>query len=144
MTDDLLARFERGEVAAGGFHHREHVEVAWHYLARLELTEALTRFSVGLRRLAAALGAIDKYHETITWAFMLLVNERRQRAPAGQSWTQFMEQNTDLLEWPSAILREYYAPEVLESAFAKRCFVLPGPRFGSSQVGAVSTTPSEP
>src|SRR5262249_24114314 len=42
------------------------------------------------------------YHETITWAFVLLVQERR--APRGdEDWAAFAARNADLLAWKPSI-----------------------------------------
>ena len=50
-------------------------------LTRFPAAEALARFSKVLRRYAASLGKADRYHETITWAYLLLLNERIRRGP---------------------------------------------------------------
>ena len=60
------------------------------------------------------------YHETITWAYVLLVNERR--APAGEEdWPAFAARNPDLLAWrPSLLETKYYREETLWSERARR------------------------
>ena len=53
--------------------------------------EGIRRFSEGLERFAAASGKPGLYHETITWAFLLLIGERLarglQRSGKLPSWT---------------------------------------------------------
>ena len=67
MTDEeLIAAFERSEEPDCGFHHAQHVRVAWCYIRAHPLPEALARFTNALRRFAAARGKPDLYHETIT------------------------------------------------------------------------------
>ena len=34
MDDELIRCFEAGDVPAGGFHHEQHVRVAWNYVSR--------------------------------------------------------------------------------------------------------------
>ena len=70
---ELITLFEGGADPPGGFHHREHVRVAWYYLLHHSMPEALVRFSDALRRFALAHGKPNLYHETITTAFLLLV-----------------------------------------------------------------------
>ena len=126
----LIAAFEGDGFAPGTFHHRQHVRVAWAYLERWSVLEALDRFTRGLRRLATAAGKPGLYHETITWAYVLLVNERRREAGA-EDWTAFAERNPDLLEWkPSLLERAYYREDTLWSDRARASFVLPdrGPK----------------
>lgn len=117
----LVERFERGDV--DGFHHADHVRVAFAYLRTMPLLDAIGRFSAALRRFAAAHGTPELYHETITWAFLLIIHERMQRAPG--EWEAFARDNGDLLRWKPSVLESYYSAEVLGSELARRVFVLP-------------------
>jgi hypothetical protein len=126
MTDEeFLARFEDGSLASEAFHHADHVKMAFLYLCRYPALEALDRFSSSLVRFAEAKGKPGLYHETITWAFLLLIRERMARAGEPQSWAQFAAGNADLLDWRENILRKYYSCETLSSDLARRTFLLP-------------------
>ncbi|HUX68844.1 MAG TPA: hypothetical protein VMV31_15265 [Terriglobales bacterium] len=83
--DEFLARFEAGNLDGAAFHHRDHVRMAFLYLSRYPVWEAIPRFCAALRRFAAAQGKPTLYHETITWAFLLLIHERRALVGAGPS-----------------------------------------------------------
>lgn len=123
MSDaDVVDRFERG--AVDGFHHADHVRVAFAYLRTMPPLEAIAAFTAALRRLAAAQGQPQLYHETITWAFLFIIRERMERAP-GAEWTEFIAANGDLLSWKPSVLERYYRGEVLQSDLARRVFVLP-------------------
>ena len=135
----LLTGFEECTLAAGSFRHREHVEIAWLYLSRYSLLDALARFADGLRRLARSFGASDKYHETITWTFMLLVHERMQRAESSETWAEFAAHNSDLFEWPSPLLARYYSEETLWSDLARKVFVLPDRALGGPPVASAAS-----
>ncbi len=126
MDDEALVRaFESGGMPAEGFHHPHHVRVAWWYLRHLPLAEALDRFSTALRRFAVARGKPDLYHETITTAYVLLINERLDAAGREGSWTDFAARNPDLLTWTPSILDRYYRTGTLSSERARRVFVMP-------------------
>lgn len=126
MTDeDLVQAFERGEEPDGGFHHAEHVRVAWYYLQVHPLPEALVRFTRALRAFAAAQGKPNLYHETITVAFMLIIAERTAEADAAMNWDEFAARNVDLLVWKPSVLERYYRSETLWSDRARRSFVMP-------------------
>ncbi len=127
MLDDasLLRGFEDGTLPPSAFHHREHVRVAWLYLKAEPPLTALAHFAEGLRRFAAAQGAGGLYHETITWAYLLLICERMEREGSGASSQEFAERNPDLLAWKPSILDRYYRPETLGSELARRVFVMP-------------------
>ena len=78
--DQLIKQFEDGTTPAATFHHADHVRLAFEYLYRYPALEALEKFSAALRRFAAAQGKPQLYHETITWAYLLLIRERMARA----------------------------------------------------------------
>ena len=123
MSDaELVARFERAEVEQ--FHHSDHVRVAFAYLRTMPLLDAIRGFSAALRRFATAQGKPGLYHETITWAFLLIIHERMQRTPAA-AWEGFIAENEDLLHWKPSVIDSYYPAEVLQSELARRVFVLP-------------------
>lgn len=121
----LLRQFEDGTLPPSAFHHREHVRVAWLYLKTEAPLSALARFAQGLQRFAAAQGASGLYHETITWAYLLLIRERMEREGAGATSEEFVARHPDLLAWKPSILDRYYQPETLQSELARRVFVLP-------------------
>jgi len=130
MTDEeFMSRFEDGSLAGESFHHADHVKMAFLYLCRYPVLEALHRFSSTLVRFAEAKGKPGLYHETITWAFLLLIRERMARAGQPRDWTQFAAENPDVLNWRENILRKYYRGETLSSDLAKRTFLLPDKSF---------------
>jgi len=91
--------------------------------------EASLRFCSGLRRFAEAHGKSALYHETITWAYLALVNERRANGTGGD-FDAFAAANPDLLQGGMQALLALYDRETLGSELAKRAFVLPGARPG--------------
>ncbi|HEU4532564.1 MAG TPA: hypothetical protein VFS00_00555 [Polyangiaceae bacterium] len=128
VTGDDLAfarAFARGSLPAGEFSHRGHVRVAWVYLRRRPFARAALCFGRHLRRYARALGAEGKYHETITWAYLVLINERLQAAPAGEGFEGFLARCPELADPKGGLLGRYYDPAQLASPAARRAFVLP-------------------
>lgn len=122
---DFIRSFEDGTLPNSAFHHRDHVRLAWLYLERYPVLEALARFTEGLKRFAAANGHPGLYHETITWAYLFLIRERKA-GPGEETWEEFASRNPDLLGWNPSILDRYYAKETLHSERARRVFVMPG------------------
>ncbi|MDX1396855.1 MAG: hypothetical protein R3195_20945 [Gemmatimonadota bacterium] len=126
MTDDeFVAAFEGGMLTEDAFRHADHVRLAWVYLNRMPLLDAIRVYTVGLRRFAEASGAPGKYHETVTWAFLVLVNERLRDGGAGLTWPEFAARNPDLLRFRDGALFERYDPSILDSDLARKVFVLP-------------------
>lgn len=123
--DALVARFEAGTLEGKEFHHLDHVRVAWRLLALHPAADAIGRFSRGLQAIAEAAGRPELYHETITWAYLLIIRERMERQRATQSWDEFAKRNPDLFAWPIGALQSFYRVETLQSDLARRCFVFP-------------------
>ena len=126
--EELIEQFECGATPADTFHHANHVQLAFEYLCRFSALEALARFSDGLKRFAAAQGKAQRYHETITWAYLLLIRERIARAGCTQTWEEFAARNPDLLIWKGGVLTMLYRQETLDSDLARHTFVLPDQR----------------
>jgi hypothetical protein len=117
--------FEAGTIDVDAFDHDAHIYVAWLYLERHELLEAIQNFTAALKRLTTQLGIPGKYHETITWFFMVLIEERRKESSACD-WYAFRRENDDLFARDEdSILNHYYKHGTLGSERARRSFLLP-------------------
>jgi hypothetical protein len=122
---ELVERFEALRIAPRDFRHREHVRLAFAMLAGCDLAEAGPRFKRALLRFAAAIGAEAKYHETLTWAYLGLVQERAYGAAYASS-LEFIERNPDLLDHRGGALARCYDVEAITACpIARRVFVLP-------------------
>ena len=81
-TTEELHAFETGALDPAKFPHAEHLRLGYEMLARHPFGEAVMRFSRGLQ-LAAKAGRPQVYHETITVAFLAVINDApRPRRPA--------------------------------------------------------------
>ncbi len=121
---ELLEGFVSTALPADQFHHEQHVRVAWLFVRDHGMPAALGEFTAAIKRFADAKGAHGLYHQTITWAFLLIVAERLARKPAND-WDTFAADNADLLSWKPSILARYYSKELLGSALARKTFVMP-------------------
>ena len=119
-----IAALEDGTLDAEAFDHEAHVYLGWLFLEEMPLLEAIDRFSSALWRLTAKLGIPGKYHETVTWFFMLLIAERRANT-AGGDWFSFRRKNSDLFAGNPSIVSRYYSSDLLASDRARQSFVLP-------------------
>ncbi len=122
---DLLQAFEDCSLPEKNLDHACHVRVAWAYLQRAPLFEALVSIQEGLVRYTRFHGAENKYNATITCAYALAVYERIQRRPASSGWSRFAADHPALFEPHLGFLKNYYRPETLASEEARRSFVLP-------------------
>jgi hypothetical protein len=124
MTDEAFARaFEDGTITPADFDHVAHVRVAWVYLREAaSVEEALPRMRDAIRRFAAAAGASQKYHETITVLWMRLLAEVKARGASGEL--------ADVLRAHPALADkelplQYYSRERLFSDEARAAWVEP-------------------
>jgi hypothetical protein len=120
--EEELAAFENGALEPAQFPHAAHVRLGYEMLRRYSFGESISRFSRGLKLLAAKAGKPGIYHETITVAFLALINERRA-CEKTQGWSEFKEQNHDLFD--KRCLEKWYGAEQLASDLARRTFCLP-------------------
>jgi hypothetical protein len=123
--DEVLEALETASLDAGQFQHADHLKAAWALLRREPLPAALATFSSALSRLAAHHGKPQHYHETVTWFFLFLLNERLAAMPAEHDWGELEARNRDLFVPHRELLAAYYSPARLESPLARRAFVLP-------------------
>jgi hypothetical protein len=121
-SSEELDAFETGMLDPARFPHAEHVRFGYAMLERYSFGEAIVRFSDGLKLLAAKAGKPQIYHETITVAFLALINERRSRR-ASCTWTEFEAENADLFD--KRCLEKWYGAQQLGSELARRAFCLP-------------------
>lgn len=126
-----LEAFESLDFDIESFDHAAHLYVAWQYVRRYPLPEAIARYCRTLQAVTAAAGVPGKYHETITWFFMILVAERVRCHP-DHDWTAFSAANRDLFATRPGIVQRYYSPQRLNSEDARRHFVLPTSGVGET------------
>lgn len=121
----FLEAFEAGTLDPDAFHHRDHVRAAWLLLKSAPPAEAMSRFTCALRQFARNVGKPGLYHETVTWAYLLLIHERIARGPADEDFAGFRLRNDDLFSWRPSVLDRYYRGETLQSELARQVFLLP-------------------
>jgi hypothetical protein len=129
----LVAAFEDCTLPPAELHHKEHVQIAWWLLQHEPADQAIARFVGAIRRYAAHLGKAGIYHETITWAYLLVINERLERGGRQRSWAAFARDEADL--FARDFLHAYYRPETLASELARRVFVFPDGGGATAPIG---------
>lgn len=124
LTDPTVLAFEHATLDPRTFHHRDHLYVAFCYLRALPLEEALARYVRHLRHLTTALGHPEKFHATITWAYLLLLHAAMDRSP-GATFAQLLLDHPELADHRAGALHDHYDRAQLDSPEARRYFVLP-------------------
>lgn len=124
QIEKTFQAFESATLEPGRFNHEAHIQVGWRYLQEFDQLEAINRFTAAIKRLTQKLGVTDKYHETITWFYLLKIAERCAGITEGD-WNAFKTANPDLFQWNPSIVQKYYSDALLWSEKARRRFVLP-------------------
>jgi hypothetical protein len=106
----------------GGFGHREHLELAWMYLRLYPMDEAAGVMAEALRHVAHRHGAEEKYHETLTRAWLHFVAVHIQRWGA-DSFEAFLEANPDLLN--RKLIEHFYSHGLIFGGPARAAWVDP-------------------
>jgi hypothetical protein len=122
--DSDLARFMRGETDPRTFAHREHVRMAFEMLRRYDFATAALHYSHALRLITEKIGKPEKFHQTVTIAFLAIIAERLESSEATDFET-FIAAHPDLES--KATLARWYGTERLNTAAARRTFLLPDP-----------------
>jgi len=119
-----IEAFEALEVVPDEFDHEAHVYVAWRYLQQFDLLASIDRYRSVLRRLTRKLGVPGKYHETITWFYLIAVAERAT-GDAATDWSAFKNLNAELFARSPGVLQRFYSDARLMSEEARHTFLLP-------------------
>ena len=119
-----IPAFESLDFDVERFDHTAHVYVAWQYVRTTDLLTAIGRYRDTLIRLTRKLGVPDKYHETITWFYMVAVSEGAT-GRCREDWSLFVKSNPELFARNPSAVGRHYSPERLASPVAREAFVLP-------------------
>lgn len=127
--DALLAAFLDCTLPPELLGHPEHVRLAYLFLRRHpDFGDAAVAFRAALRRYVTAIGRADRYHETLTWAYLALIAERiAQEGQGERDSLQFVARWPELIDHRGgALAAAYDVAEITASPLARRVFVLPG------------------
>jgi len=89
----------------------------------MDEAEATRRIEQAIRRYADYNGIGQKYHQTITRAWMMLVAAARRATPQSLCFDEFAEQHPELLAVKT--LNNYYTPECLARPEARSGWIEP-------------------
>lgn len=119
MNDtEFLQAFESG--ALHPFHHRDHIRIAWLYLRRDGWESGYAQIQAGIQHFAAAHGAHNLYHETITRFWALSVWNSLQTT---DDFAIFEAENPQLFD--KTLISQFYSAEVLKLQKARSEWVTP-------------------
>jgi hypothetical protein len=125
-VEEVVRRFEAGELPPDDFKHLQHLTVALSYLLRLPEAEASEHMRLSIRRFLAHHSlSTDVYHETLTVFWMKRVRAFLL-APTVAALTLF-ELANELAKkhGDSRLVYEYFSKELIDSEAARAGWVEP-------------------
>jgi hypothetical protein len=114
-----------GEVMASAerFGHREHVHLTWLAVRRYGVPAAVDLIAHGIRRTARYAGAPQKYHTTMSRAWVELVGHHATEPGEGDDFPSFVTRHPALLD--KRLLTRFYHPATLAAPNARKGWVAP-------------------
>ncbi len=107
----------------GRFGHRQHVNLAFYAVRRYGMPDAVGKICGWIRHLAAYQRAPQKYHHTVSRAWVELVAHHVADAPDCADFGVFADANPELLD--KRLLSRHYRSSTLARAMSRRCWVEP-------------------
>ena len=122
-----LSDFEALRIDPETFNHAAHMFVAWSYLLKYDLATSIQRYRETLQRLTRKFGVPGKFHETITWFYMIVIAERMADQD-DDNWQDFVSAHPDLFTREPSLISRFYSDELIASDRARQTFLLPQPQ----------------
>ena len=109
---EFVEAFESCSIAGSEFHHADHLRLAWLYVREFGETGAEARLLSGIRKMAEQGGSPEKFHYTMTVAWLRLVVAAGGAVSTMLSFGEWAGAHPDLAEKDA--LLQYYSKERLE------------------------------
>ena len=95
---EFLLLFHDANLPSEEFRHRGHLRLAWLILSRHRREEAERIVAREIRRVAAASGAANRYHETLTRFWVRILGHAMENAPDVRSIDELLARFPFLLD----------------------------------------------
>jgi hypothetical protein len=120
--DEFDAMFAEVTAGGGGFGHRQHVQLTWLAVRSYGIPAAIPLVSEGIQRTATYHGAPQKYHATVSRAWVELVGFHVAEDPH-LDFDAFVGHHTALLD--KRLLTRFYRSSTLAAPAARTGWVEP-------------------
>ena len=122
-NDSFTEAFENCQYPADRFRHLDHIRLAWIYIQRFGAPAAEDRIERSILCFARSLGHEEKYHATITKAWMGLVHQACCATPDIDTFDRFLSSHPWLAD--KRTLHLFYSETILSSAKARQTWIEP-------------------
>lgn len=116
LLAEVMSRAER-------FGHREHIHLTWLAVRRYGVPGAIPLVCQGIQQTARYAGAPQKYHATLSRAWVELVGHHAEHDARVGDFDTFAQRNAALLD--KRLIARFYQPATLADARARTSWVPP-------------------
>ncbi len=121
---EYLESFQNMTLDIETFHHKQHLLVTYVLLIDYDIQKTYQNIKSGILNILEHVGAdTTKYHETMTYGWILMVQYFLENSKPCKNFEKFISQNTQLLD--VNILYEYYSKELVETEKARLTIIEP-------------------
>lgn len=120
---ELAAIWPAITAGSGQFRHREHINLAFYAVRRYGMPDAAGRVCGWIRQVATYQRAPQKYHHTVSQAWVELVAHHVAEDPGCAEFVTFADRNPALLD--KRLLARHYRSSTLAAAAARQRWVEP-------------------
>jgi hypothetical protein len=125
LTDAQFERqFANAALDPAFFTHEAHLRLAWIHLDKYGLETAIENVAEQLKHYTKAVGAADKYNETVTIAAVYAVQHFKIRS-ACPDFATFLSENSRLKTNFKDLLNTHYQTNIFQSEHARTTFLAP-------------------
>ncbi len=125
LTDDEFeTQFREHTFRPGFFTHEAHFRLAWIHLTRYGLESAIENIRTQIKGYAEAVGATQKYNDTVTVAAVYLTHHFMGKA-TGKTFEDLMLEFPQLKADFKGVLGQYYSTNIFSNAEAKANYLPP-------------------
>ncbi len=118
------AQFANCTFPAEYFSHEAHLRLAWIHISKYGQKKAVKNLTEQIQAYASSLGAIEKFHATVTVAAVKAVHHFMKKT-GSTSFLELMASYPELKTRFKELLSTHYSFNVFESDDAKQVFVEP-------------------
>lgn len=121
---EYLKSFQNMTLDIETFHHKQHLLVTYVLLIDHNIEETYLYIKSGILNILKHVGVdTTKYHETMTYGWVLIVQYFLHNSKPCKSFEEFISQNTQLLDLN--ILYEHYSRKLIETKKARLNIIEP-------------------
>lgn len=117
--EELLTGLNSGTLPPLDFTHRAHVRLVWIISNQRKQSEVFDEVSKTIRRYANAIDEGQIYHETLTYASVMIITGAMKDS-THKDFDMFILNNSDLINDFKGLVSKYYSDELLKSPLAKQ------------------------